>query len=217
LDLLKKKDLHPKIGAPKTTVADWITEFNIFIPKVRHERTTFYKPEAIEVLRFIKQCRDKHLQKHQIMQLLVENGFPLTVEEEEIEDDLFNSAEKRTNNEEILSLIKTDGQILTKVTSIERQVGENIGRINHLDERMDDHSKALKSIETKQNGQDERINGLEKRTDEIDYLKQENQGVKQQNEELKKRIEVLEQTLNQVAMAQEEEKKKGFFARLFGK
>ena len=40
-------------------------------------------------------------------QELLENGFPLTVEEEEITDDDFSNSAEKTDNEEILSLIKT--------------------------------------------------------------------------------------------------------------
>lgn len=228
MDLLRKKDLHPKVGVPKTTVADWITEFNIFIPKTRHERTTFYKPEAIKVLQFIKQCRDQGLQKHQIMQLLVENGFPITAEEENAEDILESIEKNRSTNDELLPLIKTTGQLTNKIVSMETAVKEQNERIQYLDERTDKQderlngqAEALKNLQSKQDGQKERLDGLEKRTDEIGHLKQENDDLKQKNNELQNKqvklqykVESLEQALKQVAAAQE---KKGFLARLFGR
>src|SRR5690606_26097314 len=81
LELLQRKDLHPRIGVPKSTVADWIEDFNIYIPKVKQRSVTYYKPEAIDVLWFIKQCSEKNYRKDQIMRLLAEEGFPIAIQE----------------------------------------------------------------------------------------------------------------------------------------
>jgi DNA-binding transcriptional MerR regulator len=183
MELLRKKDLHPAVGVAKSTVADWIEEFNVYIPKVKHGSINYYKPETIDVLLFIKQCRDQNYQKHQIMEMLAEKGFPITVED--AVEDVKKALEGDTPRDTLLAVMQTMGQA--------------VSRMAEQDGRLDEQERTLKTLQEKQDGQDERLSGIEKRTDEIEYLKKE--------------IETLKKEL----AAAQEEKKKGFFARLFGK
>lgn len=187
MDLLRKKDLHPHIGMPKSTVADWVEDFSVYIPKVKQGNVTYYKPETIDVLKFIKQCRDLNYQKAQIMQMLAEKGFPITVED--AVEDVRQALEGDTPRDTLLTVMKTMGQAVS-------QISEQDGRLNGLDE-------SLKTLEKQQDGQVERIDHLEKKTNEIDYLKKE-------FEELKKELASTKDEL-------EREKSKGFFSKLFGR
>lgn len=185
MDLLRKKDLHPYVGVPKSTVADWVEDFNVYIPKVKQGSVTYYKPETIDVLKFIKQCRDQNYQKPQIMQMLVDKGFPITIEE--AVEDVKQALEGGNYRDNFLTVIQMTGQAVSKLAE--------------QDDRLNNHDKALKSIQDKENGQDERLERMEKRTEEIDHLKRE-------FEKLRKELAVTKEAL-------EEEKKKGFFSRLF--
>lgn len=190
VELLRKKDLHPAVGVAKSTVADWIEDFNVYIPKVKQGNVTYYKPETIDVLNFIKQCREQNYQKHQIMEMLSDKGFPITVED--AVQDIKKALEGDSPRDTLLTVMQTMGQAVSKLA-------EQDERLDELDERTDEHGEALKTLEERQVGQGERLTGLEKRTDEIEFLKQE-------LEELKREL-----------AATKEEQKKGFFARLFGR
>jgi DNA-binding transcriptional MerR regulator len=201
VELLRKKDLHPKVDVAKSTVADWIEDFNVYIPKVKQGNVTYYRPETIDVLLFIKQCREQNYQKHQIMEMLTNKGFPITVED--AVHDIKKALEGDSPRDTLLAVMQTMGQAVSKLA-------EQDERLDELDERTDEHGKALETLEKRTVGQNERLTGLEKRTDKIESLEQE-------NNQLKSKLELMEQTLKEIAAAQEEQKKKGFFARLFGK
>jgi DNA-binding transcriptional MerR regulator len=188
MDLLRKKDLHPAVEMPKSTVADWIEDFNIFIPKVKHGNVIYYKPESIDVLLFIKQCREQNYHKQQIMELLSEKGFPITVKE--AVEDVKRALEGDTPRDTLLAVMQTMGQTVAKIA-------EQDERLQQQDERLNGQGEALKTLQNKQSNQDGRIERLEKRTDEIDYLKQQIQDLQKE-----------------LAAAQE---KKGFWARIFNK
>ena len=80
-ELLRKRELVEALGVPKSTVADWIIEFHMFIPTTKIRSVTYYGPEAITVLQEIRRMRDERYSKPQIMQELGKR-FPMTVEEE---------------------------------------------------------------------------------------------------------------------------------------
>jgi DNA-binding transcriptional MerR regulator len=164
LELLRKKDLHPEIDMPKSTVADWIEDFNVYIPKVKRGNVTYYRPETIDVLKFVKQCRDQNYQKPQIMEMLAKKGFPITVDE--AVEDIKKALEFDSPRDTLLTVMQTQGQALVKIAE--------------QDERLDKQDESLKALEDKGNEQDGRLNELEKRNAEIDYLKQELEEMKKQ-------------------------------------
>lgn len=149
---------------PKSTVADWIEDFNVFIPKVRHGNVTYYKPETIDVLLFIKRCREQNYHKQQIMELLSEKGFPITVEE--AVEDVKRALEGDTPRDTLLAIMQTMGQAVAKIAE--------------QDERLNGQDESLKTLENKLSDQDGRLERLEKRTDEIDYLKQQIQDLQKE-------------------------------------
>lgn len=84
--LLRKRDLVEQLGVAKSTVADWVTEFQVFIPTIKDGAFTLYKPEALEVLNVIKVMREQNLPKAEIFALLQQKGFPVTVDEAVVSD-----------------------------------------------------------------------------------------------------------------------------------
>lgn len=143
MDLLRKKDLYPQVDAAKSTIADWIEDFSIYIPKVKKGNVTYYRPETIDVLKFIKKCREQNYQKPQIFELLAEKGFPMTVED--AVEDVKKAVEGDTPRDTLLTVMQTMGQAVTKLSDQEEKL------IKH----------------------DERIKTVEERTEEIEFLKQE--------------------------------------------
>lgn len=190
LELLRKKDLHPEVGVPKSTVADWIEDFNVYIPKTKQGSRIYYRPETIDVLKFIKQCREQDYNKAQIFEMLAEKDFPITVQE--AVEDVKKAIEGDTPRDTLLAVMQTTGQAVAKIADQEEEIRE-------LREEQDGQKELVKTLQDKGNEQNERIEKVEKRSEEMDYLKQE--------------IEALKKEL----AATKENDKKGFFQKLFGK
>lgn len=157
MELLRKKDLHPQVDAAKSTVADWIEDFHVFIPTVKRGNVTYYKPETIDVLKFIKKCREQNYHKVQIMELLAEHGFPVTVEE--AVEDVKKVIEGSNARDSLITIMQTMGQAVTKIA---------------------EQDEVVKTLKNKQDGQDGRIIVLEKRMNEVDFLKHEIESLKKE-------------------------------------
>jgi DNA-binding transcriptional MerR regulator len=168
MELLRKKDLHTKVEMPKSTIADWIEDFNVYIPKVKQGNVIYYKSESIDVLLFIKQCREHNYQKPQIMQMLADKGFPITVEE--AVEDVKRALEVDSPRDTLLAVMQMTGQAISKIADQDQ-------RLDHHDERLDGQEKTIQILINKQDG---RFNELERRTEEIDLLKQEIQSLREE-------------------------------------
>ena len=203
LDLLRKKDLHPEVGVPKSTVADWIEDFNVYIPKVKQGSVIYYKPETIDVLKFIKQCRDQNYNKPQIMQLLSEKGFSVTVEEavEDVKSVLKGEGSPRDN---LFAVMQTTAQAVV-------EIAEQKQSIRALEEKQDEQDELLQSLSNQQNEQDGRMDEIEKRTYEIDLIKERFEVMQKQLAITNEKLQRTEKELLEV------KQKKSFLSRLFGK
>ena len=149
--LLRKKDLVEAVGVAKSTVADWITEFHVFIPTVKHGAVTYYRPEAVDVLNTIRELREQDYSKVQIMELLAKRGFPVTVEEavEDVERVMAGADPRDT----LLTVMQTIGQAVA-------EIGKQTERQNRIEARVDEHSTRL-------DGQDGRMANLEQTVKEL--------------------------------------------------
>ncbi|GAB3056417.1 MerR family transcriptional regulator [Virgibacillus ainsalahensis] len=157
LELLGINGLCHIVGISENTAADWIKDFNVYIPKADQQDATYYHPEAIEVLKFIKQCKDQNYAKPQIMDMLANRSFPITVDSS-IED-VKTTLEQGNYKENILSVMQTIGMTVSNVANQE---------------------KWLKTIQEQQYEQNKRIKHTEKQTEEINHLKREIQTLKQE-------------------------------------
>jgi DNA-binding transcriptional MerR regulator len=145
--LLRKKDLVEKTGIAKSTISDWIVEFNVYIPKVRHGNVVYYKPEAIDVLNAIKEFRAKDYSKVQIMELLANRGFPVTVEE--AIDDMQKLISEVDPRDRLLTIMQTLGQAISGIA---------------------EQNKEIETLKIRQDGQDGRIDKQDERIHELERL-----------------------------------------------
>lgn len=142
--LFRKKDLVDALGVAKSTVADWVAEFQAFIPTVHEGNTVYYKPEAIEVLQMIKDLREQGFTKSDIYGTLQSKGFPLTVEDA---------------TEDIAKMLtKVDAR--RSLVSVMEQVGSAL-------ERLVDQDEAIEFLEKRQDGQDGRMTEMERQIQEL--------------------------------------------------
>lgn len=163
VDLLRKKDLHPEVGVAKSTVADWIEDFNIYIPQSKQGNITYYQPETIDVLNFIKKCREQSYQKQQIMEALANNGFPVTIEEAKEDANKLIYQYGNQENNEFLTVMQTMGQAVHKLSNQDES-------IKGLQNKGLEHEGRMDEIEEWTEKTDETVNDLKQ---EIELLRKE--------------------------------------------
>lgn len=153
LELLSINGLCHIVGVPQSTVANWIEDFNVYIPEKRQSNVTYYHPSAIEVLKFIKKCKNQKHQKQQIMEMLANKNFPIAPIE-----DLEPILDQENYRENILTVMQTIGKTVESVSN---------------------QKESIKSLLEQQSEQNKRIKNAEKQTKEINDLKQEIKALKQ--------------------------------------
>jgi DNA-binding transcriptional MerR regulator len=119
----------------------------VYIPKVRHGNVVYYKPEAIDVLNAIKEFRAKDYSKVQIMELLANRGFPVTVEE--AIDDMQKLISEVDPRDRLLTIMQTLGQAISGIA---------------------EQNKEIETLKIRQDGQDGRIDKQDERIHELERL-----------------------------------------------
>lgn len=132
--LLRKKDLVQAVGVAKSTVADWITEFQIFVPTVKNGAVTYYRPEALEVLQAIREFRELDYSKVQIMELLAKKGFPVTVEE--AAEDANRILVDSDHRDGLFFLMQNVGQAMTEIGKHEERLKLQSDLLNGQGEKV---------------------------------------------------------------------------------
>lgn len=138
MDLLRKKDIIDAVGLAKSTISDWIEEFRVYIPIEKHGNVIYYKPETIQVLQVVKKLRDQGYSKPEIMKLLAEYGFSITVDKEKEE---IQKAIQTVNTSDVFV-----GFLQTLTHTVE-QIGEQTDRINKQDGRITELEQMIKELQ----------------------------------------------------------------------
>ncbi|WP_188725660.1 MerR family transcriptional regulator [Lentibacillus populi] len=157
LELLNLHGLCHIVDVPQSTAENWIEEFNVYIPKAEKQDVIYYHPEAIDVLKFIKQCKNQNYKKASIKKMLGDRSFMVT-KKSSIED-VQSALDQGNYKDNILTVMQTIGKTVANVASQEKS-------ITAVKEQQDKQKKRIKMIEK----QTEKINDLKQ---EINELKQE--------------------------------------------
>jgi DNA-binding transcriptional MerR regulator len=194
-DLLRKKDVTESVGAAKTTVHDWLQEFSPFIPKIKNGQTVYYKPQAVEVLRAIKNMREQGLDKTQIALELPKMGFSIdsdeTVNNVSKVQERFEQSE---NRDALMTVMQTMAKTMERMTELEKEIDETKKRQIEQEQK---NNELGKQIEEQQR-----------------YIKK---GLEERDRKLMESLREIQEVKKKVAAAEEERKNKGFFARIFNK
>lgn len=156
LELLSISGLCHIVDVSQNTAANWIEDFNVYFPEKKQNDVTYYHPEAINVLKFIKACKNQNYQKPQIMEMLANQDFPIT--EEKTIDDLQLELDQVNYKDNLLTVMQTIGKTVTNVSNQE---------------------ESIKGLQEQQNKQHKRLKHTEKQTEEIHDLKREIKALKQ--------------------------------------
>lgn len=195
-DLLKKKDVTEAVGAAKTTVHDWIKEFAPFIPTVKNGQTTYYKPEAVDVLREIKKLREQGFDKTQIAMELPGRGFAVNAEEIELQSvqEVKSQVDQSTNRDALMTVMQSMAVAMERMTELEREVQETKEQNKEIQKR---NEELANQVEKQEKYIEEQVGRRDKRFMEV--------------------MREIQEAKEQVAAVTEEQKNKSFFSRLFGK
>lgn len=150
--LLRKKDLVDALGVAKSTVADWVGEFQVFIPTSKEGSLTYYMPEAIDVLNTIKALREQNMPKGEIYAVLQDKGFPITVQE--AIEDVQKALAKGDARKQLLDVMGQVGNALERLADQEETLEYIEKRQNHLSDQQN-------SLSEQQSVQDGRVTDLE--------------------------------------------------------
>jgi restriction system protein len=78
LNTYSLNELADKCGYARTTVRDWISLFNEYVPSISlHNGNVVYTDESVEMIHYIKSLRDRKLRKNEIIKFLNNNKKPL--------------------------------------------------------------------------------------------------------------------------------------------
>ncbi|TDY38982.1 MerR-like DNA binding protein [Alicyclobacillus sacchari] len=150
--MLRKKDLVEVLGVAKSTVADWISEFQVFIPIIKEGALTYYKPESVNVLQTIKTMREQNMPKSEIYAVLQQRGFPITISE--AEEDVQKVLGKLDARKQLLDVMNQVGNALERLADQEET-------IEHIEKRQDALSDQQKFLSERQDEADGRVTELE--------------------------------------------------------
>ena len=118
--MYRRRDLIEALGVPKSTLADWLEEFKIFIPKQQDGFNTFYLEEAFTVLRTIQELRTNGYGKADILRILHEKNFPITVDEDADQvEQLLSSLDGRKH---LVTLIEQMGEAVSQIANQEHRM-----------------------------------------------------------------------------------------------
>lgn len=118
LELLTINGLCHILNVSKSTLKKWMDDFNVYIPKSESQHETYYHPESIDVLKFIKMCKFQNYPNPQIKEMLTNRNMP--VMETQPVDDVLYSVDKGSYRENLLTIMQTLGKAVSKSERQER-------------------------------------------------------------------------------------------------
>ncbi|MFC2949431.1 MerR family transcriptional regulator [Virgibacillus sediminis] len=80
MELLSINGLCHIVGIPLDTGVRWIMEFKQYVPTSKQSDATYYQLEAIDILNFIKACKEQNYSNDQITEMLDNKCFPVTTD-----------------------------------------------------------------------------------------------------------------------------------------
>src|SRR5699024_9506571 len=115
MELLSFNSLCHVVGVPQRDVGNWIEEFTIYIPRKQQRDGMYYFPEAFDILRFIKKCKDRNYEKREIMKMLTKkrlhNRGVNTVKHDK------NRVDQGQHRDNSLTVLQTIGKTVSKVAA----------------------------------------------------------------------------------------------------
>ena len=155
--MYRRRELMEALGVPKSTLADWLEEFKIFIPRQQDGFNTFYLEDAITVLRTIQELRTTGYGKADILRILHEKNFPITVEEDVDQvEQLLSSLDGR---KQMVTLIEQMGEAVSQIANQDR-------RITSVQAQQETTSREVESLREQIANTIEEVQQMQKKVEE---------------------------------------------------
>jgi len=120
LELLTMNGLCHIVNVSKNTLTEWMDDFNVYIPKSESQQVTYYHPESIDVLKFIKTCKSQNYTNTQIKEMLTNRNIP--VKSDHTLDDIQRSIDNGSYKDNILTMMQTIGITVSKSIELEKEI-----------------------------------------------------------------------------------------------
>lgn len=194
--LMTIAEIAKELDIPESTARYYRDNFTDYVPSVGEGRKKRYRPETVEVLRFIAEGFKRKLTATEI-----ENGlsqmFPRNFDIEQPTAMTTAAAQQQSENEV--------NQYALQLQMVLEQMGKTMQVIADQKEEITELRKHVADVEKKQQKQEDYINNkLEERDQKLIQSLRESQETKR----------LLLEVQEQIAASQEK-KKKGFFAKFF--
>jgi len=133
--LLRGKDIARLLGVQRSTLANWAIEFSLFIPTVRQGRRKYFRPEAVEILRHIRNLREEGCDKLQILESLTKE-FPIDIDVAEKRAAWSFSAKEHRTSKERQDAVYLAMQSFGEVNERLDRLIQHVGGVNTKNKRL---------------------------------------------------------------------------------
>ncbi|MFC3040799.1 hypothetical protein ACFOGI_11125 [Virgibacillus xinjiangensis] len=144
LELLSINGLCHVVGVPLDTGARWIMEFKEHIPTSKQNDATYYHLEAIDILGFIKACKEQHYSSDQITEMLENKCFPITTNSSM--DMVKETLEQGNYKGNMLTVMQTLGMTVSNVANQEKMLDTLKQQQKEQSEKMDRLTDELETM-----------------------------------------------------------------------
>ncbi|GIP64131.1 hypothetical protein J32TS6_26860 [Virgibacillus pantothenticus] len=149
VELLSLQGLSHIVGVPPSILTTWVKQFAMYVPKVQEEEGNFYLPEAIDVLKYIKQCKKERYSCTEIENLLVTEYAVL--DKQNLENKADPAVHQVDDKETIRCMMQTIGLTVSNINqlsesfhALEHKYREQTRELNKLKKQLELlHSKQI--------------------------------------------------------------------------
>lgn len=234
---LLMKDIAGIIDVRRSTLANWAIEFSMFIPIVKQGRKEYFRPEAVKVLRYIRDLKEEGYNKLQILESLTKE-FPIDIDKVgERVARAYNTKgnSKRKEGKDIVYLaIQSLDEVNERLDRLTQQVGDanpenkrlrellqSQGQtIDHQGEQIQESGKTYEEQAAKLDKYHKQTDdNLERIVTQSETLTQQHRGgfVNQRQSVEQRDRDLLKQLRKTIEEKEKLIKRRGFFARLLNR
>lgn len=205
---LLMKDMAELLGVRRSTLAKWASEFSMFIPTIKQGRKEYFQPEAVEVLRHIRDLIEEENNKLQILESLIKE-FPIDIDKvNQVKEQVTKTYHSKGNSKRKEGL----GVVYLAMQSL-GEVNERLDRLIHQAANANPENERLRKLQSTIDRQVERCLTQNKNRTE----QHQGRTVIQRHSVDQRDRDLLKQLRRTIEEKEKMIKRQGFFARLLNR
>src|SRR5699024_4177302 len=149
MELLRFNSMCHVVGVPQRNVGNWIEQFTIYISRRQQRDEMYYFPDAIDIIRLMKKCKDGNYEKSEIVKMLAKKSFPIRVVN--TVENVQNRVDQGEYRDNILTVMQTIGKTVSNVATqketiqaIQEQQTKQKKRIKLIEEQAKEDRKSTR-------------------------------------------------------------------------